>query len=193
MTGLLEDMVLAVIRYESNGDLEKGGHHKDPNDRGGWTQFGLAENYHPDLASKIAAGTLTLAEARARYLRDYFGPVLKLAPLPLAMNFWLFDARVHGSGDEAIEVLQRYLNDVHAANLKVDGWFGPITANAVRNLTRQHLTAALWAIALSSHDIANDMARDLQATGTNYDYTKGFAHRLRWRTARALGWAVSDA
>lgn len=110
----------------------EGGFQADPRDRGNWTggevgkgqlkgtKYGLAAMTYPDLDIQ----GLSLAGAKAIYRRDWWDG-LKMAQLPKAMQYQMFDAAFnHGIG-RANQFIQ------WAAWVAQDGKVGPVTRAAV--------------------------------------------------------------
>lgn len=104
---------------------EEGGYVDHPDDPGGPTNLGVtqatltvARRRHPDLRLPERVGSLTRAQAREIYLRDYWRPShCEDMPAPVALV--VFDMAInHGTG-AAIRILQRSLR------VKDDGAFGP--------------------------------------------------------------------
>lgn len=111
---------------------EEGGYAADPDDPGNWTggrvglgacrgtKFGISAASYPAL--DIAA--LTLDDARAIYLRDYWQKIAgDSLPPPLAVL--VFDAAVNAGVEAASRWLQRGLG------VAVDGEIGPRTCAAI--------------------------------------------------------------
>lgn len=121
----------------------------DPNDRGNWTggkagvgvlngsKYGISAAAYP----KLDIAGITLADAQAIYLRDYWKPH-SIDQMPAAMRFDVFDGVVNsGPGsrrlgrDGAIRWLQR------AAGVADDGIVGAQTIAAVRGTDPLRLLA----------------------------------------------------
>ena len=68
----------------------EGGYVDDPNDPGGATKYGISQRAYPDLQ----ISTLTLDQAKAIYLRDYWTP-LALDTTPWGVSLMLFDCAVN--------------------------------------------------------------------------------------------------
>lgn len=104
----------------------EGGYVNDPADPGGETKFGISKRAYPNL--DIAA--LTLDQAKAIYLRDYWQPA-GCEVVPDLLKFDLFDTAVNTSapGDcrTAIKMLQ------HAVDQVEDGVFGVHTLQALNS------------------------------------------------------------
>lgn len=120
----------------------EGGFQNNPKDRGNWTsgkpgvgelrgtKFGISAMSYPHIAIEA----LTLSEAKRIYLSDYWLSS-KIDRLPEVMRFDMFDTAVHSGPFMAIQFVQR------AAKVAVDGWFGPITTEAVRAMEPYRLFA----------------------------------------------------
>lgn len=99
----------------------EGGYVNDPNDPGGETKFGISKRAHPHL--DIAA--LTLQDARAIYLRDYWGPA-GCDAMPDGARLPVFDMAVNSGVRPAIRAAQRACGEVE------DGILGPLTLQALQ-------------------------------------------------------------
>ena len=135
----------------------EGGYVNDPRDPGGRTIYGITERDHPDL---WRAGPPTLAQAKARYKRDYWDAV-RGDELPWPLSLFVFDAAVNQGVDAAIRVLQK------TAVVAIDGKLGPKTLAAARALSREGQALYL-------------ADRALRYTGTrNFDrFGRGWLKRL---------------
>lgn len=110
----------------------EGGFSDDPRDPGNWTggrqgagllkgtKFGLAANTYGHLDIK----NLTLAEAKAVYLEDFWNVV----DAPPAVRFQVFDFAVNSGRGTAIRKLQA------AIGVADDGHWGPHSAAALKKL-----------------------------------------------------------
>ncbi|PWG62839.1 glycoside hydrolase family 108 protein [Spiribacter halobius] len=98
----------------------EGGEVDDPADRGGHTVYGISQRAYPDLD----LDTLTEADARALYERDYWRAA-RCHELPAGVGVAHFDAAVNHGVGSACRQLQR------AAGATVDGIIGPRTLAAV--------------------------------------------------------------
>ena len=145
---------------------EEGGLDLNPHDRGNWTSgivgqgelrgtnWGISAAAYPDL--NIAG--LTLADAQAIYLRDYFVPS-GADRVPVGVDAVVFDMSVNAGVSEGDRLLQQDLA-VH-----IDGQFGPITkaaamaanpAETIRKFTALRLTYYQQAAA-NNPDEAEDL------------------------------------
>lgn len=95
-----------------------------PDDRGGFTKFGIASHVYPDLDIK----NLTKQQAKEIYYRDYWIPS-KAELLPRKIRTAYFSFVVNFGIAGAAKVLQR------AAGVKADGIVGPNTLRAVEKVT----------------------------------------------------------
>lgn len=98
----------------------EGGYVNDPRDPGGETKYGISKRAYPAL--NIA--TLTLDDARAIYLRDYW-QAAGCPMAPEAIRADLFDTAVNAGVGRAIRLLQR------AVGAAEDGVIGPKTRDAI--------------------------------------------------------------
>lgn len=101
----------------------EGGYVNDPRDPGGETRYGISKRAYPgeDIAN------LTLARAKAIYLRDYWGPA-GCDTVPDSIRFDLFDMAVNSGVSAAIKTLQRSVGEI------ADGKLGPKTLQAIQSM-----------------------------------------------------------
>lgn len=100
----------------------EGGYSNDPYDPGGRTKYGISHRAYPNLDIE----KLTLDDARAIYLRDYWnGSGAKVADISPELAMIMFDTAVNMGVPTAIRFLQRVLH------VKEDGIFGPVTKNTL--------------------------------------------------------------
>jgi lysozyme family protein len=137
--GHFDKAFLEVIGHE-------GGYVKYSHDRGGETKFGISKRAYPDL--DIA--NLTLEDAKEIYLKDYFStPRLKLERLSndkLAMEIFNTSVvmGVYAAGttlQEALNLLNR--NGRLYDDLRVDGWLGDVTLEAIAKVNPRRLLKTL--------------------------------------------------
>ena len=96
----------------------EGGYVNDPADPGGETKFGISKRSYPD----VDIANLTLDEAKAIYLRDFWNPLGDAHP---AIKFQCFDFAVNSGIQTAIRKLQL------AVGVADDGRWGPKSAAAL--------------------------------------------------------------
>jgi len=101
--------------------VNEDGYVNDPRDAGGETNFGISKRSYPNLDIK----SLTLDEALAIYLRDFWDPLYASIKDQLVANS-VFDLGVFEMRHAVVKVLQTILG-----KLLVDGVFGPLTLAAV--------------------------------------------------------------
>lgn len=108
----------------------EGGYVNDPRDPGGETKFGVSKRQYPgeDIAG------LTLARAKAIYLRDYWGPA-GCDAVPAGAKFDLFDMAVNSGVKRAVRCLQEAVEET------ADGILGPRTLQAVQSMPAARLAA----------------------------------------------------
>lgn len=106
-----------IIRAEGGGVLVH-----DPNDRGGLTKYGISQKAYPQLDIP----SLTEADARAIYERDYWKPC-QCEALPMPLDLILLDGAVLMGAHAVIGQLQRALGVVD------DGVIGPKTLAAAKS------------------------------------------------------------
>ena len=94
----------------------EGGYVNDARDPGGETKFGISKRSYPAVDVK----SLTLEQAKAIYLRDYWHPA-SCDRMPERIGHLVFDCAVHHGVRVAIKLLQR------ALRVADDGVIGPVT------------------------------------------------------------------
>lgn len=102
----------------------------NPADPGGLTCYGISKRAYPgeDIAN------MTLARAKAIYLRDYWGPA-GCDALPDAAKFQVFDMAVNSGVSAAIKTMQR------AIGTTADGMIGPETLQAIQSMPATRFVA----------------------------------------------------
>ena len=136
----------------------EGGYSNDPRDPGGETQWGISKRSYPSLDIK----SLTLADAKALYRRDYWDRA-QCDKLPPGLAFAVFDAAVNSGIGQAIRWLQR------AVGVADDGVIGPLTLAAIQ---RQNDDSAVCA-RFSGHRL------DFMTRLSTFDvFGKGWARRI---------------
>lgn len=111
----------------------EGGYVNHPNDGGGPTKFGITQKtlseWRGYWASVQEIKDLTQEEAKQIYEEKYFlGP--KLHRLPESVQLFIFDCSINHGPSRAVKFLQKALNKLKVAHLKVDGINGPRTRKA---------------------------------------------------------------
>lgn len=108
---------------------EEGGLVDNPKDPGGLTKYGISQRAYP----KLDIRNLTRDDAKAIYLRDYWGHCEALTwPLCLLV----FDHSVNAGVGGALRLLQQ------GAGVPADSAWGPATSAAVAKLEPQKASAA---------------------------------------------------
>ena len=112
-----------IIAWETNGDPWFGGFNDLPDDKGGPTKFGIAQNFHPEVDVK----NLTLDGALTIYEADYWAVVRHyIPPQARLLRSVMVEALVNGGGGtRALQSL------CHA---RPDGVFGPKTKLAIKTM-----------------------------------------------------------
>jgi len=100
------------------------------NDPGGETNLGVSKRSYPGEDIK----EMTLARAKAIYLRDYWGAA-GCDAVPDGVKFDLFDMAVNSGVKPAVKTLQRAVGEVQ------DGILGPRTLQVVQSMSAARLTA----------------------------------------------------
>lgn len=93
----------------------EGGYSNNPKDPGGETNWGISKRSYPDVDIK----NLTIDQAKAIYLRDFWNPIGNAHP---AIKFQAFDFAVNSGIGTAIRKLQA------AIGVADDGHWGPLSA-----------------------------------------------------------------
>lgn len=99
----------------------EGSYVNDPSDPGGETKFGISKRSYPDLDIK----NLTIDQAKAIYLRDFWNPLGDAHP---AIKFQVFDFAVNSGIQTAIRKLQQ------AVGVADDGHWGPASSAALARM-----------------------------------------------------------
>lgn len=100
------------------------GYVNDPDDAGGVTKYGVAQNANPT----VNVAKLTYEEAKNIYFNKYWNTV-QADSIPFPLNVLVFDVSVNSGPGNAIKFLQR------ALGVKADGDFGPATLAALKKDT----------------------------------------------------------
>ena len=108
----------------------EGGYSNNRYDNGGETKYGVSKRAYPleDIAN------LTLARAKAIYLKDYWGAA-GCDSVPDSIKFDLFDMAVNSGVSKAIKTLQRTVGAFP------DGVIGVNTLQAINSMPATRLTA----------------------------------------------------
>lgn len=108
----------------------EGGIVDHPDDPGGLTKYGISQRSYPgeDIRG------MTLARAKAIYLRDYWGPA-GCDALPEAAKFQAFDMAVNSGITAAVKAIQR------AVGAAPDGVLGPLTLQAIQSMPAPRFVA----------------------------------------------------
>lgn len=122
-------------------DVEKG-FQNDPKDKGNWTggkvgvgvnkgtKYGISAARYPTLDII----NLTLEQAKALYLRDFWGPA-GCDAVPDKLKYNVFNTAVNSGPARAVMFLQQATGEV------VDGILGPHTLQAVQAFDAERLSA----------------------------------------------------
>jgi len=106
-------------------EISEGGTNPDPDDRGGFTKYGISQKQYPNLD----IGNLTKHTARQIYYNDYWLPT-KCESMKEELAVVMFDSCVNCGTPSASKWLQLSLNEL-GSELKVDGVIGEKTIAAV--------------------------------------------------------------
>lgn len=120
----------------------EGGYVNNPADPGGETKYGISKRAYPGEDIK----NMTLARAKALYLRDYWGPA-GCDAVPDGLKFDLFDLAVNSGVTTAIKLLQS------SAGVISDGVLGPRTLQALNSMPVHRLVARFngWRLAMMTN------------------------------------------
>lgn len=108
----------------------EGGYTVGVGDPGGETKYGISKRSYPSLDIKA----LTIAESKAIYKRDFWGPA-GCDAVPDGVKFDLFDTAVNSGVKTAVKLLQRAVGEVD------DGVLGPRTLQALQSMPAPRLVA----------------------------------------------------
>lgn len=106
----------------------EGNYVNDPSDPGGETKWGISKRSYPKLVIK----ELTREDAYNIYEKDFWLKI-GLDEIPFSVGFQLFDFAVNSGIITAIRYFQR------ALLVADDGYFGPISYNAMRLASECHM------------------------------------------------------
>jgi lysozyme family protein len=113
-----------AVKFEEAFDRligHEGGYTEGKDDPGGETKFGISKRSYPDLDIR----NLTLEDARAIYLRDFWNVIDGADTFEGSLMFQVFDMAVNSGPGNAIRCLQQ------VANVAPDGHFGPVSREAL--------------------------------------------------------------
>jgi lysozyme family protein len=99
----------------------EGGYTNNPADPGGETKFGISKRAYPD----VEIASLTMEQAKALYLRDFWNPLADAHP---AIKFQVFDFAVNAGMQTAIRKLQS------AIGVADDGHWGAANASTLAQM-----------------------------------------------------------
>lgn len=131
--GYFEEAFKEVIKIEK-------GYVNSEFDKGGETKFGISKKTYPEL--DIA--NLELEEAKHIYYLDFWNcDLLTLSNIKdKEIAIELFDTSVNMGQEDAGKILQTALNHMNRnqriyKDLKVDGWLGAVTLNALETILKR--------------------------------------------------------
>lgn len=150
----------------------EGGYSDHPKDPGGATNLGITLDtlsaHRGRKVTKADVKALTVAEAGAIYLKNYWFPI-HADQLPAGVDYILFDLAVNSGVGRARKYLQR------AAGVNEDGIIGPATLAAVKSKTPLALV----------NSIAGYRETFYRGLDTFPTFGKGWLRRLAEVTAKA--------
>ena len=126
---VIEDLFPAAMAYTSRNE---GGYANDPYDPGGETIYGIAKNMHRDKFTEVYELNKGARYHEARkvaeqfYRAEYWSELYNYMHLK-TLAIKLFDLGVNIGKRRSVKKLQRCINKLSGAGIKVDGLFGPIT------------------------------------------------------------------
>lgn len=109
----------------------------DPKDPGGETNWGISKRAYPNVNIK----TLTRNGAKDIYLRDFWNRI-HADEMYDGVAFQAFDFAVNSGIETAVRYLQR------AVGVADDGWWGPVTEEAVEAMSETDILLRLNALRL---------------------------------------------
>lgn len=151
----------------------EGGHVDHPQDPGGETIYGISKRAYPN----VDIASLTYAEAKAIYRKDYWKPV-RGDSWPAGMDLVVYDASVNSGTRRGPKWMQA------ALGVAVDGKVGPKTIKAAKSHPNKVIV------------IQNACRRRLsfmQGLRTWRTFGRGWSRRVADIEARAASWAVAEA
>ena len=128
MKTTFNEIIEIVLEHE-------GGYVNDPDDAGGETKYGIAKRWYPDVDIK----NLTKEQAKTIYHQDYWRRG-KCDEVPPQLRHIYFDMCVNMGAGRATKIVQETAN-AKGANLKVDGFIGPKTISALRDVELERVRA----------------------------------------------------
>ncbi len=169
----------------------EGGYVNDPSDRGGETNFGIADNADgvtdgmtdidfdgkPDVKIK----DLTIEQATEIYKEKYYKPLNIGCIVNELLALHVFDFGVNSGITNAAKTLQRLMNDLTSKNpLSIDGKIGPKTILAVNTFKDQKHLAELYMIERKEY------YETISKKGQNAKFLSGWLKRID-NTTKYLG------
>lgn len=156
-----------TIAFETAGD-KSGAYHKDPDDSGGETKWGISKAAHPNENIKA----LTYNDALRIYQVQYWNPLYDYIE-DKRIAFKLYDMGVLIGRKTAIRKLQRILSKY--VTLKADGIFGHMTLTAVSSVVDKDRLYDEYIDALESR-----FRRIVLWRPRNKKFLGGWLRRLKW-------------
>ncbi|MBL0320313.1 MAG: hypothetical protein IPP74_13635 [Alphaproteobacteria bacterium] len=136
----------------------------DPDDPGGETMYGISKKAYPSINIK----SLTIDEAKAIYLRDYWIPC-NCDDLPTAFAVCVFDTAVNMGTGKAKRMLQM------ALDVEVDGIIGSETLSAASRAGRSRVRKYL---ALRLAEYARIMATNINLLKYSLNWSYRVLHLM---------------
>ena len=145
-------MSLQTTLYSANFEISfvkmidlEGGYVNHPDDPGGVTNLGVTRktwavytNRQPHEVGKPEMRALTVRDVKALYHSAYWNAV-RADDLPGGVDLQAFDIAVNSGPGRSIRMLQKALNKISGARLRVDGRIGPKTLAATHGVNVFHL------------------------------------------------------
>lgn len=107
--------------------LQEGGEVNDPRDPGRLTKYGISQRAHP----REDIRNLTVARARKIYFDEYWEPT-RCQDMPDIVALAVMDFAVNAGVSKATVRLQRAINEVGGAGIRVDGDIGDETIGTLK-------------------------------------------------------------
>lgn len=164
------DVLLAVTVGSEGGFSD----HRE--DKGGPTMYGISSRYNPTYAAEIRAKALTLDKAFEIY-RSKYSPSAMVRDAQTLWTKWLaLDSVVWGT--YSVRSIQRALNELFSGHLRLDGVYGPKTAELWKRVKDRKQVFELGAILYKNAE--SDMMAHINATN-NHTFRNGFLSRYKQR------------
>lgn len=161
----------------------EGGYTNDPNDSGGETMYGITARTWAAYCAEVGIGVtavknITLAQAKAVYLRDYWNPLGLDNIKDARVAGEIFDTAVNCGLQTATLIAQRAVNLLHddvCDLVKEDGRMGALTRGALNALSVRYANSLLFALNGFQFERYVEVAQNNQKNRT---FLRGWMQRL---------------